>query len=46
MTKHHSSRKVNSFKLEEKQLTHEEMLEIAEQREKANEEQENEKESN
>lgn len=37
MTKHHSSRKVNSFKLEEKQLTHEEILEIAEQREKENE---------
>jgi len=46
MTKHHSSKKGSSFKPEEKQLTHEEMLEIAEQREKANEEQENEKESN
>ena len=41
MTKHRSSRKGSSFKLEEKELTIDEILEIAEQREK-----ENEKESN
>ena len=41
MTKHRSSRKGSSFKPEEKELTIDEILEIAEQREK-----ENEKESN
>ena len=37
MTKHRSLKKESSFKPEEKQLTHEEILEIAEQREKENE---------
>lgn len=39
MFKHHPSKKVRLSRPVEKELTHEEMLEIAEQRQKANEKQ-------